>query len=75
MSERKQAQSIFFIEIFDDNIVVIQYGDKKETLKLKNPFAILPMLLSTLFIAMGSEKVKDVETWLNHVWIKRIKRD
>jgi len=74
MSERQQAKCILSIEIFSDNIMVIQYNDQKEVLKIKNPLFVAPMLLSLLVIPLGTEKVKDIETWLDRVWIKRVKR-
>jgi len=67
-----KPKRILSIEIFEDNIIVIHWEDKKVVRKIKNPLVILPVLMALLAIPFGTEEVKDIETWLDHVWIKKV---
>jgi hypothetical protein len=67
----KKAEPILSIELFADNIIVIRYPDKKRILKITNSLAIIPLLLFLGLLPLGGEEIKDIETWLDRVWIKK----
>jgi len=74
MSQGKSTKCLFSIEVFDDNTIAVHWGDRKTVRKIKNPVVLAPILFSMLVIPFGTDEVKDMQTWLDRVWIKKLKK-
>jgi len=69
----RTAKCLISIEVFEDETIVVQLPEEKVVRKIKNPLVVVPLLMTLLAIPFGTEEVKDIKTWLDHVWIKRLK--